>query len=240
MSARPAAPKTAPIDERYELTETPSHRYDQRTEWNVRDSDATVVFSIAREVTGGTALTLAIAERLGKPCLHLASEAASATASGSGGRSCSTFSPSITSSDSTSPDRGHRRSRWWPRLSAACWSPRSTAAQAKRVALMSMKLEISPEKTRIGWIGTGVMGRSMCGHLLDAGYTVDGLQSHQVEGRRARRSAAPRWADSPRDVAAASDVVFSIVGYPDDVREVLTGRRTARSAARKPAACSST
>ena len=38
-----------PIDERYELTETPSHRYAQRTEWNVRDSDATVVFSIARK-----------------------------------------------------------------------------------------------------------------------------------------------------------------------------------------------
>lgn len=68
-----------PIDERYELTETPSHRYNQRTEWNVRDSDATVAFSIMREVTGGTALTLSLAERLGKPCLHLASERASAT-----------------------------------------------------------------------------------------------------------------------------------------------------------------
>ena len=61
-----------PIDERYQLTETPSHRYNQRTEWNVRDSDATVVFSICAEVTGGTALTLALAQRLGKPCLHLA------------------------------------------------------------------------------------------------------------------------------------------------------------------------
>jgi hypothetical protein len=64
------------IDERYRLQETPSSRYDQRTRWNVRDSDATVVFSIARKVTGGTALTLALAERQGKPCLHLASDAA--------------------------------------------------------------------------------------------------------------------------------------------------------------------
>jgi hypothetical protein len=63
------------IDERYKLQETPSSRYDQRTRWNVRDSDATVVFSIAREVSGGTALTLAIAEQQGKPYLHLASEA---------------------------------------------------------------------------------------------------------------------------------------------------------------------
>ena len=68
-----------PIDERYQLTETPSHRYNQRTEWNVRDSDATVVFSIQPEVTGGTALTLAFARKLGKPCLHLASESVSAT-----------------------------------------------------------------------------------------------------------------------------------------------------------------
>jgi hypothetical protein len=67
-----------PIDERYALTETPSRRYTQRTEWNVRDSDATVVLSTMREVTGGSALTLALAERLGKPNLHLSSEAASA------------------------------------------------------------------------------------------------------------------------------------------------------------------
>jgi hypothetical protein len=68
-----------PIDERYELRETPSRRYRQRTEWNLRDTCATVVFSITREVTGGTALTLALAERMGKPCLHLASEVATAT-----------------------------------------------------------------------------------------------------------------------------------------------------------------
>ncbi len=67
-----------PIDERYQLTETPSRRYDQRTEWNVRDSDATVVFTVSSEATGGTALTLAVARRLGKPCLHLAGETASA------------------------------------------------------------------------------------------------------------------------------------------------------------------
>jgi Circularly permutated YpsA SLOG family len=66
-----------PIDEHYELIETPSHRYTQRTHWNVRDSDATVVFTIAREVTGGTKLTIALAERLRKPCLHLSRESAS-------------------------------------------------------------------------------------------------------------------------------------------------------------------
>jgi len=68
----------APIDERYQLAETPSRRYAQRTEWNVRDSDATVVFTVLPAATGGTALTLAMARRLGKPCLHLSSETASA------------------------------------------------------------------------------------------------------------------------------------------------------------------
>lgn len=67
-----------PIDARYPLRETPSRKYAERTAWNVRDSDATVVFSIAPEVGGGTALTLAVARRLGKPWLHLSREAASA------------------------------------------------------------------------------------------------------------------------------------------------------------------
>jgi hypothetical protein len=67
------------IDQHYELRETPSRRYAQRTEWNVRDSDATVVFSIGSQLKGGTALTAAVAERLGKPWLHLSSDLISAT-----------------------------------------------------------------------------------------------------------------------------------------------------------------
>jgi hypothetical protein len=59
------------IPARYQLVETPSRRYAQRTEWNVRDSDATVVFTKSETATGGTALTLQIARRLDKPCLHL-------------------------------------------------------------------------------------------------------------------------------------------------------------------------
>ena len=65
-------PKTARFLRSYQLCETPSDRYAERTEWNIRDSDATVVFSISVEVHGGTALTLQLAKRLGKPWLHLA------------------------------------------------------------------------------------------------------------------------------------------------------------------------
>jgi 3-hydroxyisobutyrate dehydrogenase len=75
---------------------------------------------------------------------------------------------------------------------------------------------------RVGWIGTGVMGTSMCGHVLAAGYEVT------VHNRtRARADSlverGATWADTPADVAAASEITFSIVGYPADVREVLLG-----------------
>ena len=63
-----------PLPVGYALRETPSRKYAERTEWNVRDSDATVVFSIATRPQGGTRLTLELAERLGKPVLHLSRE----------------------------------------------------------------------------------------------------------------------------------------------------------------------
>jgi 3-hydroxyisobutyrate dehydrogenase len=87
-------------------------------------------------------------------------------------------------------------------------------------------MQISPQQTRIGWIGTGVMGRSMCGHLIDADYRVTlftRTKSKAVE--LLERGAA--WAESPREVAAETDVVFSIVGFPEDVREVLLGDKGA-------------
>ncbi len=55
----------------YKLNETPSTDYPQRTDWNVRDSDATVVFSIAPMLTGGSKKTVGLARKHGKPVLHL-------------------------------------------------------------------------------------------------------------------------------------------------------------------------
>jgi hypothetical protein len=63
------------IDERYHLEETPSPGYAQRTTWNIRDSDATVIFTLPVELSGGTAFTLQQANYLGKPVLHLARDA---------------------------------------------------------------------------------------------------------------------------------------------------------------------
>ncbi len=59
------------IAERYQLQETPSSDYPVRTEWNVRDSDGTVVFSIAPVLTGGSKKTVELAHRYHKPVLHL-------------------------------------------------------------------------------------------------------------------------------------------------------------------------
>jgi 3-hydroxyisobutyrate dehydrogenase len=76
--------------------------------------------------------------------------------------------------------------------------------------------------TRLGWIGAGVMGTSMCGHLIAAGYpmTVFSRTKAKAEALLARGAV---WADSPRAVAAASEVVLSIVGFPSDVRAVMLG-----------------
>jgi hypothetical protein len=55
------------IPSRYPLTETPVRSYAVRTEWNVRDSDGTLALVLA-EISSGTQLTIAAADRLGKPC----------------------------------------------------------------------------------------------------------------------------------------------------------------------------
>lgn len=81
---------------------------------------------------------------------------------------------------------------------------------------------IAPGTTRIGWIGTGVMGASMVGHLIKAGFsaTVYNRSKSKADGVLALGA---KWADTPRQVAEQSDVVFSIVGFPNDVREVTLG-----------------
>ena len=76
--------------------------------------------------------------------------------------------------------------------------------------------------TRIGWIGTGVMGASMCGHLLAAGHEV--TVTTRTRGKaEALVAGGAAWADSPAAVAAASDVVFVMVGFPDEVEAVVLG-----------------
>jgi len=60
-----------PIARRYRLRETPAADYATRTEWNVRDADATVIFSIAKKLSGGSRLTAELARQHRKPLLQL-------------------------------------------------------------------------------------------------------------------------------------------------------------------------
>jgi 3-hydroxyisobutyrate dehydrogenase len=78
---------------------------------------------------------------------------------------------------------------------------------------------ITPQATRIGWIGTGVMGQSMCGHLLSEGYRTT-LYTRTRAKAQALLDRGAAWADSPRAVAESSDVLFTMVGFPRDVRDV--------------------
>src|ERR1700704_5142414 len=76
--------------------------------------------------------------------------------------------------------------------------------------------------TRIGWIGTGVMGSSMCGHMLTAGYRVT-LHSRTKAKTQPLVDLGATWAENPHTVAAQSDMIFTMVGFPQDVRTVYFG-----------------
>jgi 3-hydroxyisobutyrate dehydrogenase len=82
--------------------------------------------------------------------------------------------------------------------------------------------KVVPGTTRLGWVGTGVMGQSMCSHLMAKGFacTVYNRTRSKAQSLLDRGAA---WANSPKQVAQQSDVVFAIVGFPRDVREVFLG-----------------
>lgn len=78
------------------------------------------------------------------------------------------------------------------------------------------------ELKSVGWIGTGVMGRSMCSHILKAGYPVR-VFNRTPEKARPLVEMGATLCSTPREVAEGSDIVFSIVGFPADVENVILG-----------------
>jgi len=88
-----------------------------------------------------------------------------------------------------------------------------------------------PGKTRVGWIGTGVMGRWMCQHLINKGYQAT-VYNRSRDKARELLDAGAAWGDSPKAVAERSDVAFAIVGFPKDVREVFLGPQGALAGSR--------
>ena len=75
---------------------------------------------------------------------------------------------------------------------------------------------------KIGWIGTGVMGKSMCSHIIKAGYEVSVFNRTQEKANELIELGA-LWCTNPKEVAEKSDIVFTIVGFPNDVKDVYLG-----------------
>ena len=86
-------------------------------------------------------------------------------------------------------------------------------------------------KTRIGWIGTGVMGRWMCQHAMARGFTAT-VNNRSQDKAQPLLDLGAKFASTPKAVAEQSDVVFAIVGYPKDVREVFLGAEGALAGAK--------
>ena len=74
----------------------------------------------------------------------------------------------------------------------------------------------------IGWIGTGVMGKWMCAHILKAGYPVS-VYNRTKEKTKDLVQMGAIWCSSPKVVAEKCDILFTIVGFPLDVEEVYLG-----------------
>lgn len=83
-------------------------------------------------------------------------------------------------------------------------------------------MDVAPKTTRIGWIGLGVMGASMCGRLLQAGFAATVFNRTRAKAEPLLAAGA-RWAEGPKAVAEAADVIFTMVGHPSDVRQVILG-----------------
>ena len=77
--------------------------------------------------------------------------------------------------------------------------------------------------SNIGWIGTGVMGRPMAGHLIKAGHHLT-IFTRTKSKAKELIDAGVKWANSPQEAAKDQSFVYTMVGYPQDVREVVFGK----------------
>ncbi len=84
---------------------------------------------------------------------------------------------------------------------------------------------------KAAWIGTGVMGSSMCSHLIDSGYSLKVYNRTKSKADSLIEKGA-LWCDTPAKAAEGSDVIFTIVGYPKDVESVILGEQGVLSAAK--------
>ncbi len=84
-------------------------------------------------------------------------------------------------------------------------------------------MTVSPETHAVGFVGLGIMGKSMARHLIRAGYRLNAYTRTKAKIEDLLADGA-QWCDSPAAVAEASGVVITMVGYPHDVEEVYFGK----------------
>lgn len=89
---------------------------------------------------------------------------------------------------------------------------------------------------KIAWIGTGVMGQSMAGHLLSAGHDLSVFSRTRKKAAELLARGA-RWSTSPAEASQDADIICSMVGYPADVEKVYLGPRGILESARPGAMC---
>ncbi|PIA41519.1 hypothetical protein AQUCO_02200145v1 [Aquilegia coerulea] len=82
------------------------------------------------------------------------------------------------------------------------------------------KKDLNPSETKVGWIGIGVMGGAMASRILSAGFTLI-VYARTPEKARWLETLGAILVNSPAEVAQKSDVVFTMVGHPSDVRSVV-------------------
>ncbi|CEM25244.1 unnamed protein product [Vitrella brassicaformis CCMP3155] len=87
---------------------------------------------------------------------------------------------------------------------------------------MPKPLSVSPGSTRIGWIGTGVMGGGMCANCIRGGYSATVFDLSPSKCAPLVELGA-QVAGSPKEVANEADVVFLCVGFPEDAEKAIVG-----------------
>jgi len=84
-------------------------------------------------------------------------------------------------------------------------------------------MSVNQKEKIIGFIGTGVMGKSMAANLMKAGYQVVVYNRTKAKAQELIEKGAI-WKDTVAEVAREADVIITMVGYPKDVREVYMGK----------------
>ncbi|GKA45823.1 probable 3-hydroxyisobutyrate dehydrogenase-like 2, mitochondrial [Tanacetum coccineum] len=79
---------------------------------------------------------------------------------------------------------------------------------------------ITPSQTQIGWIGTGIMGSAMASHLISAGYTLF-IYARTPSKTASLQSLGARLVSSPSELAKTCDIIFTMLGHPSDVKEIV-------------------